>query len=1160
MSDDPRGVPVSELRLALAMRGGVSLAVWMGGACCETAALRAAAPGRRPQSPNAAPARAGGAEAGDRSAGGASHPGDESGASGGPPRPDVGPGGPGTGDPPVAGGQAVYRGMLEACGYRHVDVDVLAGTSAGGLNGVLMACHLVYGMPFGRGVRDLWLKVGDLEGLLRRSRPFLVPDSLLQGDAVFHQELCTALGRLVDEAPPGWRPPPSLRLILTATRLRPRPDRVRPTLGAPLLVGRSQAYFRFRHRAALTDFPVDSKPARDAALTRLAYAARASSSFPGAFEPARVYVGHGSLLASTPPYAVDMRGVSSETGHPDPDLDGCVELVDGGVLDNIPVAWAVRAIAAAPAVRPAERWLLFLQPVPPFPPAPAAGPAARRGATRLVRAAAGSFAVKAGAESLRDDALELDAAEAAARYRHCAGGVLPPNLDTLGETAFARLGRYRRTVGAAEAARLIRLLADPAEVTGPDALPLPAGPDPLEPLDAHGSGAAELFTRLREPVAAARLVLSDGTAALPGPGHSPLPLARTVRLLLDWVRAWEDADPRADSDTVRELRRRLYAARFAVATVIAARDRLLLAAYREALAGGEPPADAAAPYRSAAQSLEGLLADAPPPEAAPAKWEAWAVDLARHVTAAAPPAPFTGETESAGPADNPLWPLLAHLARRIGQAAPPGLDGYEALREAATAPFPDMADALAFAEVLLGPLRPDPLAEATGISFRAVSAADTSWATRRVLAGLGEAPQAKDVVRAKLSGNQLNNFAAFLSVRWRMSDWTWGRLDGAASLVSAVATDERLKRCFAEAAAAEAAAGTDGAAASDGDAPAPSAPTADPADLPRLGRLLAEATGLGGRFTDAWTADLAARPPDAAAVGPWQRARDVLTELRQREILAEELPLLLALGDGNRPPDTLPDPPPLDPGQLDEALKAFAETGSETVGGLLHFRGPRRAALRAGLLAWPAVQPAGRGPSRLPQAVLGLLKPLVWMPPLSGVLAPWNTLAAAALLWTATALATGRWGSLLPHVPVCLYAALALACGLRQVLPRSLPKAARLGLPLAAALGPPVALGLLHGVHTPWLGPAERTVLVGACSALAAAALLAPGTGRWPLLPPAALAGGAAAALVQFGRGPLGGWWGLLVLYAVLLWATFALPWLYPRDRARTARDTGPRA
>lgn len=151
----------AELRLAVAMRGGVSLAVWMGGACCEMARLRAAAPG---------PAE-------------------------GPPR----PGSPGT---------AVYRGVLERCGYRDVDIDVIAGTSAGGLNGVLLACHLVYGMPYGPGVRDLWLHLGDLESLLRRSTPFHVPVSLMQGDEVFYAGLRRALDELLAEAPDPSRAPP----------------------------------------------------------------------------------------------------------------------------------------------------------------------------------------------------------------------------------------------------------------------------------------------------------------------------------------------------------------------------------------------------------------------------------------------------------------------------------------------------------------------------------------------------------------------------------------------------------------------------------------------------------------------------------------------------------------------------------------------------------------------------------------------------------------------------------------------------------------------------------------------------------------------------------------------------------------------------------------
>ncbi|MFJ3175612.1 DUF3376 domain-containing protein [Streptomyces roseus] len=109
------------------------------------------------------------------------------------------------------------------------------------------------------------------------------------------------------------------------------------------------------------------------------------------------------------------------------------------------------------------------------------------------------------------------------------------------------------------------------------------------------------------------------------------------------------------------------------------------------------------------------------------------------------------------------------------------------------------------------------------------------------------------MVRAKLSGNQLNNFAAFLSARWRMSDWTWGRLDGAASLVSVVATDERLEELFR---------GTDSR------------------DHAALGRKIAERTGLGAVFLEHWAQDVVAH----GSRDPHDRARDVLTAVRQHEI------------------------------------------------------------------------------------------------------------------------------------------------------------------------------------------------------------------------------------------------------------------------------------
>ncbi|MFD5509718.1 DUF3376 domain-containing protein [Streptomyces sp. NPDC127051] len=1063
MGDDRPGRRSTELRLALAMRGGVSLAVWMGGACCETAALRAGA---------------------DRKT-----PGQESG---------------------------LYTGLLHMCEYEDVDIDVLAGTSAGGLNGVLLACHLVYGMPFGPGVRDVWLRLGDLEGLLRRSTPFHVPASLMRGDEVFYQELRGSLAELLKQAPKDWEPPTSLRLILTATRLRPRRDRVRPTLGRPLLVGRSNAYFRFRHRTSLTDFPVDvTGVAREAALNRLAGAARASSSFPGAFEPARVYVDNAPQPVENPP-RVDMRGVCSETGYPDENLNGCAELMDGGLLDNIPVAWAVRALAGAPVAAKADRWLLFLQPVPPLPPPPEPGTSRR--VTRLVRTAVKSLTVKTGAESLRDDDLELHAAEAAAQRKQAAAGVLPPTLAELKDTATARQHAYADRAGAAEALRLIRLLEDPAEVTGPDALPLPAGPGPLEALDeCAGAGSAVLFARLRK--ASGSLAVAPGE--LPGPGTSPLALARTVRLLMDWLEAYESHPGPVAAELVEGYRWRLFACRSAVATLTAARDRLLLDRYRSALSMGLLPRDATTPFGEATRLLGALMPAGPLPGDSPKQWETWAANLATAVTGGSlPPAPpGPGPAAEVPEGFGRLWGRLAELAGEIGLDLVPDVEGYEALHAAARGAGP-MTGALAYAEVLLGPLRPDPLAEAPDIGFHTVSAANTSWATRRVLERVDQ-NSPTDLVRAKLSGNQLNNFAAFLSARWRMSDWTWGRLDGAASLVSVVATDERLRHAFGDTRTDE-----------------------DTA----LGEKIAELTGLGPVFLEHWAQNVVAN----GDMDPYDRTRDVLTAVRQHEILREELPFLAELNrkgfrGGNRPPDRPLNPPaPASPAEFDAALDCFGRIGKEEVGQLVRARDPRRAVLRTGLLAWPALQPTGRAGARVVQGVLGVLKPLVYLPPLVGVVAPLWGLIAAVLLWTGISFSTGQGSSLLAHVPVCLYAMIALAALVRQWVR---PPGLRIPLLVLALAGPPIALWQLRGLHTPDPGDGRRTLIVGACFALAAAAVLYVGTDRWLLLPVAAAVAGAIAALVQFGRPPLGGWWAALALYAVLFWITFVLPWLYPKPR-----------
>ncbi|WP_030669175.1 hypothetical protein [Streptomyces sp. NRRL B-1347] len=82
-------------------------------------------------------------------------------------------------------------------------------------------------------------------------------------------------------------------------------------------------------------------------------------------------------------------------------------------------------------------------------------------------------------------------------------------------------------------------------------------------------------------------------------------------------------------------------------------------------------------------------------------------------------------------------------------------------------------------------------------------------------------------------------------------------------------------------------------------------------------------------------------------------------------------------GDGN--PSVVPTETPAVP--FDTAFREFRRIGEESVPALLRARDPRRAAVRLGLLAWPALQPSGnRWKASLARGVMWVLKPFVWLP------------------------------------------------------------------------------------------------------------------------------------------------------------------------------------
>ena len=165
--------------------------------------------------------------------------------------------------------------------------------------------------------------------------------------------------------------------------------------------------------------------------------------------------------------------------------------MDGGVLDNIPIARAIRAVAASPAAEPTDRWLLYLYPSPPddVPPPPPPPHAPVRALSTVRRA----LTAKLGTETILDDTSALDqhnveAAFQASRWRglwHGAGtdeAAWPGWLAGLGE--MAAVVDIRATT---DAVRLRQVLEQPRRryAGRPDVVADPG--TPLRDLEAAGA-------------------------------------------------------------------------------------------------------------------------------------------------------------------------------------------------------------------------------------------------------------------------------------------------------------------------------------------------------------------------------------------------------------------------------------------------------------------------------------------------------------------------------------------------------------------------------------------------------------------------------------------------------------------------------------------------
>ncbi len=294
-----------------------------------------------------------------------------------------------------------------------VVVDIIAGASAGGINGTMLARALAHDLPMGA-LRDLWLDDADVTELLaaearakRWSKWFIHP--------IIWTFAAIRLLREINE--PEVRQ--KLSLFVRSRWFKPPFDGVRmsqlmydaiTSMGAPADPARSLLpagqqlelfvaltdYYGYQqpieihdppvieereHRHVLrfnyrrwpngdieTDFALANAPA-------LAFAARATSSFPGAFPPAQIVEVEHMLARRGITWPTRQQFIDSNfAAHTKARLDPlATSFIDGSVLNNKPFREAIQAIRGRPAYRQVDRRLVYIDPDPRQPHPPATG-------------------------------------------------------------------------------------------------------------------------------------------------------------------------------------------------------------------------------------------------------------------------------------------------------------------------------------------------------------------------------------------------------------------------------------------------------------------------------------------------------------------------------------------------------------------------------------------------------------------------------------------------------------------------------------------------------------------------------------------------------------------------------------------------------------------
>ncbi len=312
----------------------------------------------------------------------------------------------------AGGSESVYLDLItemaKVSGVRmRVLTDIIAGASAGGINGVFLAQAITSGQSL-EPLTDLWLRNADVETLIdpdarplsRFSKFWATPIAWAilrrKGGAVertvaeeAQDEVATKLSRFVRAR---WFQPPFggrgfSRLLLDALQTMAGTAGNQPSLlpaNQPLDLFVTVTDFHghaeqlhlnspanvseTEHRITIGFSTRGHQPHELAHIAELVFAARATASFPGAFPPFAVRELDGLLKARRVEW--DGREAFIKRVLPQQFAAGVADdtfLIDGSVLANAPFQQAISALRNRPARREVDRRFVYIDPKPGLP-------------------------------------------------------------------------------------------------------------------------------------------------------------------------------------------------------------------------------------------------------------------------------------------------------------------------------------------------------------------------------------------------------------------------------------------------------------------------------------------------------------------------------------------------------------------------------------------------------------------------------------------------------------------------------------------------------------------------------------------------------------------------------------------------------------------------